>query len=226
MADLPFADRAEAGRLLGEELSRHKLGESPVVLALTRGGVPVGFEVADRLELPLDIIVARKIGVPWQPELAMGAIAGSIQVMEHRLIQQLGISEAEVEEVVERERTGIKRREELYRGGRPAIDLEGRTAIIVDDGLATGNTMLASVRYARTMKPARVIVAVPVGSREACALLRKEADENRVPRNTRVVLCGWRVVPQLPANRGCGSPESARRESSPPQEAARYPTCL
>lgn len=177
MIQLPFADRREAGQLLADELLRRKIDPKAIVLALTRGGVPVGFAVAQKLGIPLDIIVARKIGVPWQPELAMGAIAGSVRILDHSLIAQLGISAAEVDAVVEREMAEMKRREQLYRGDKPPLDLQGRTAIIVDDGLATGNTMLASVGYARTLKPAKIIVAVPVGSREACARLRNEAGE-------------------------------------------------
>jgi predicted phosphoribosyltransferase len=177
MVQLPFADRVEAGRLLAAELSLRKIARDAVILALTRGGVPVGFAVADRLHLPLDIIVARKIGVPWQPELAMGAIAGTAQFLDDRMIQGLGISDEDVEQIVAREQAEMKRREELYRGGKPAPDLHGKSAILIDDGLATGSTMLAAVRHARSLKPAKVIIGVPVGSEEAAARLRKEVDE-------------------------------------------------
>ena len=177
MMHLPFENRVEAGRLLAEELKRCRLDPRAAIFALTRGGVPVGFEVADRLRLPLDVIVARKIGVPWQPELAMGAIAGSVQVLDARLIEQLGIADEDVRSIIEREKAEVKRREELFRERGPAVDPEGRTAVIVDDGLATGSTMLASVRYARTLKPSKIIIAIPVGSREGCARLRGEADE-------------------------------------------------
>jgi putative phosphoribosyl transferase len=177
MVHLPFEDRIEAGRLLANELARQNPGSNAVVLALTRGGVPVGFEVADRLRLPLDIIVARKIGVPWQPELAMGAMAGATRILDENMIRELAISREDVEEIVAREQAEMQRREELFREGTPAISLQGRTAVIVDDGLATGNTMLAAVRYARSLKPAKVIIAVPVGSRESCKRLRKEVDE-------------------------------------------------
>lgn len=177
MIHLPFEDRVQAGRLLATELAPRNVDPNGVVLALTRGGVPVGFAVAEKLGLSLDIVVARKIGVPWQPELAMGAMAGSVQVLDDRMIAELGVSDADVKEIIEREKTEMKRREDLYRGGKPGLDLHGRTAFIVDDGLATGSTMLASVRHARTMKPGKVIVAVPVGSRDACNRLRKEADD-------------------------------------------------
>ncbi len=177
MVHLPFADRLEAGRLLAAELSRRGMGKNAVVLALTRGGVPVGFAVADRLHLPLDIVVARKLGVPWQPELAMGAIAGAERVLDEATIRELGISREDVEAVAAREEAEMKRREELYRAGLPAQDLEGRTAILIDDGLATGSTMLAAVRHVRGLKPAKIVIGVPVGSREACDRLREEAQE-------------------------------------------------
>ncbi len=177
MVHLPFADRLEAGRLLAAVPSLRKYTEGGIVLALTRGGVPVGFAVADRLHLPLDIIVVRKIGVPWQPELAMGAIAGTTRILDDRMIQELGIADEDVENIIAREQTEMKRREDLYREGKPALDLHGRVAILIDDGLATGSTMLAAVRHARSLKPAKVIVGVPVGSAEARRRLRKEVDE-------------------------------------------------
>jgi putative phosphoribosyl transferase len=177
MVHLPFADRVEAGRLLAKELSTREVDRNAVVVALTRGGVPVGSAVAKRLHLPLDVIVARKLGVPWQPELAMGAVAGSARVLDDRMIGELGISHQEVEEIIAREQAEMRRREELYRGGKPALDLHGRSAILVDDGLATGSTMLAAIRHVRSLEPARVIVAVPVGSGGACKRLREEADD-------------------------------------------------
>lgn len=177
MTHLPFADRREAGRLLASELaSRPNVGHG-VVLALPRGGVPVGFVIADRLQLPLDIIVVRKLGVPWQPELAMGAIAGKTRLLDYGLIQALGISAHAVETIVSQEQAEMRRREELYRRGEPSPDLHNRAAILIDDGLATGSTMAAAVRHVRTLHPARVIVAVPVGSQDACDRLRTEVDE-------------------------------------------------
>ncbi len=180
MVSLPFADRMEAGHLLARALNSRKIaqpGDPAVVLALTRGGVPVGFEVADRLRLPLDIVVARKLGVPWQPELAMGAITDGAQVLDAPMIRQLGISDEQVEDTIEREQAEMRRRQELYRGGKPALELLGRTAILVDDGLATGNTMLAAVRHVRSLKPAKVVIGVPVGSKEACDRLRGEVND-------------------------------------------------
>lgn len=177
MTHLPFAHRLEAGDLLGIELARRIPAGNAVVLALARGGVPVGFAVANRLGLPLDVIVARKLGVPWQPELAMGAIAGAARVLNEAMLAELEISSGEVESVIAREQAEMKRREKLYRAGQPPIDLAGKTAILVDDGLATGSTMLAAVRHARHLKSARIVVAVPVGSKEACDRLREEADD-------------------------------------------------
>ena len=177
MIHLPFADRPEAGDSLGIELSRRLPAEDALVLALARGGVPVGFAVAYRLGLPLDVVVVRKLGVPWQPELAMGAIAGRARVLNEGMLAELEISPDEVERVIAREQAEMKRREELYRGDRPVPDLAGRTVFLVDDGLATGSTMLAAVRHARSLRAANIVVAVPVGSGDACDHLRREADE-------------------------------------------------
>jgi len=176
MIQLPFEDRAEAGRLLGAELNQQRLSNA-IVLALPRGGVSVGFEVAKTLHAPLDTVVVRKLGVPWQPELAMGAIAGgSFQVLDYEMIAHLGVSAEEIERVIAKERAEGQRREKLYRGERPAPDVHSRTVVLVDDGLATGSTMLVAVRYVRSLRPARLIVAVPVGSREACARVAKEVE--------------------------------------------------
>ena len=152
MFHLPFAGRIEAGRLLAKELSSRRvdsLRDAPVVLALTRGGVPLGFEVADRLRIQLDIVVVDKLGVPWQPELAIGSIAGGSTILDDRMILQLGISAEDIEDIIAREQTVIKQREERYRGGNPELDLRGRSAILVDDGLATGSTMLSALRHVR-----------------------------------------------------------------------------
>jgi predicted phosphoribosyltransferase len=178
MIQLPFSDRTEAGRLLAAELGSHKLPPDVIVLALPRGGVPVGFEVAKALRAPLDVVVVRKLGVPWQPELAMGAIAGgSVEVLNEELIADLRVSRQEINAAVAKERAEVERREKLYRAGRPAPKLRGRAVLIVDDGLATGSTMLVATRYVRALKPAKIIIAIPVGSREACDRLRKEADD-------------------------------------------------
>jgi len=177
MVELPFADRFEAGRMLARQLSFHKVPHDAVVLALPRGGVPVGFAIAEQLDLPLDVVVARKLGVPWQPEVAMGAIAGSVRVLNEQLIKELGIDEEAVDAVVSREQAEAKRREELYRGGRPPLELRGRSVILVDDGIAMGSTMTAAARYVQSLKPTAVIIAVPIGSRQACMRLTSEVDD-------------------------------------------------
>jgi predicted phosphoribosyltransferase len=177
MVHLPFASRAEAGRLLAAEVALHKFAATPIVLALPRGGVPVGSVVAAQLHAPLDVVVVRKLGVPWEPELAMGAMAGSFCILNEQLIRELGIADAEVERIVAREQAEIERREKLYRGGRPAPGLRDRDVILVDDGLATGSTMLAAVRYVRSLSPASVMIAIPVGAVDSVRRLREEADD-------------------------------------------------
>jgi putative phosphoribosyl transferase len=178
MIQLPFADRAEAGRLLAAELDMLNLPANPIVLALPRGGLPVGLEVAKKLRAPLDVVIVRKLGVPWQPELAMGAIAsGSVQTLDQDLIRTLGVSPEEIDAVIAKERSEVERREKLYRKGRPALDLRGRTVLLVDDGLATGSTMLVAARYVRSLKPGRTLIAVPIASVQACQRLKEEADD-------------------------------------------------
>ena len=177
MVKLPFQDRADAGRLLGAELAMRQFAANRIVLALPRGGLLVGVEVAEALKAPLDLMVVRKLGVPWQPELAMGAIAGGTRVLDLPLIRDLRISDEEIEAVIASEAREMQRREELYRRGFPAPDLGGRTVVLVDDGLATGSTMVAAARHARSLHPQRLIVAVPVASSDACDRLKREADE-------------------------------------------------
>jgi putative phosphoribosyl transferase len=176
--DLPYRDRSEAGRLLAEELAHYKSKADVVVLGLTRGGVPVAAEVANALHAPMDVVVVRKLGVPFQPELAMGAIAGDdTQVLDKQLVYALDLTNEDVEGVITRERIELQRRERLYRGGRPALDLKQHTAILIDDGLATGSTMLAAVAFARKRQAKRIVMAVPVASVEALEKLREKVDE-------------------------------------------------
>jgi putative phosphoribosyl transferase len=178
MPHLPFRDRAEAGRVLGAKLSGRDWPKDSIVLGLPRGGVPVAFEVARALGLPLDVIVVRKLGVPGQPELAMGAIAsGGVRVLDQALIRLEGISQEDIDAVAAREGQEAERREQLYRAGRRTLELRDRTVILVDDGLATGSTMLAAVKCVKSLEPSSVIVAVPVASRQACVHLRQVADE-------------------------------------------------
>lgn len=176
--DLPYRDRIEAGRFLAAELAQYKSKPEVIVLGLTRGGVPVAAEVASALQAPLDVVVVRKVGVPFEPELAMGAIAGDgTQVLDRHVIHGLGVTDKDVAAVVAEERAEVERRERLYRGGRPLMDLKERTAILVDDGLATGSTMLAAVAFARKRLAKRIVMAVPIASMGAVEKLRAKVDE-------------------------------------------------
>lgn len=174
-----FLDRADAGRRLAALVrERYEGAERVVVLALPRGGVPVAFEVARALQAPLDLFTVRKLGVPGHEELAMGAIAtGGVRVVNESVTDYLGISPEVIERVAAREQEELERRERAYRGERPAPELEGRTVLLVDDGLATGSTMRAAARALRMKRPARVVVAVPVAARETCEEFRMEVDE-------------------------------------------------
>jgi predicted phosphoribosyltransferase len=173
-----FHDRQSAGRELAQALQRLNLSGELLVLGVPRGGVPVAFEVAQALAAPLDVLVVRKIGAPSQPELAIGAIAsGGIVVHEPEAVSYLAISESLFQRLLQHERVELERRERAYRGGRPPLHLQRRTVILVDDGLATGATMLAAVRAAQAAGAALVIVAAPVASKEAVALLRPAADQ-------------------------------------------------
>jgi putative phosphoribosyl transferase len=173
-----FRDRTEAGQVLASRLMRYAGREDVLVLGLPRGGVPVAFEVARALHAPLDIFLVRKLGVPGHEELAMGAIAsGGVRVVNEEVVRALGISDEEINQVAAAEQQELKRRENAYRRGRPAADLRGKTIILVDDGLATGSTMRAAVAAVRQQQPARVVVAVPVGSRETCEEFQTVADE-------------------------------------------------
>jgi putative phosphoribosyl transferase len=173
-----FRDRTDAGRQLAEKLMHYADRDDVIVLALPRGGVPVGAEVADALGAPLDVFLVRKLGVPGQEELAMGAIAsGGVRVLNDQVIRLLRPSPAVIDRVAAAEQWELDRREREYRGGRPPLDVRGKTVILVDDGLATGSTMRAAVAAVRKLGPDRVVVAVPVGAAETCADFEGEADE-------------------------------------------------
>ena len=177
-ATLPFADRAAAGEALARSLLRYAGRSDVTVLGLPRGGVPVAAAVAAALNAPLDVFTVRKVGVPGHRELAMGALAsGGAQVLNHELIAELDIPEVAVGRVIAEEERELKRREQVFRAGREPLDIAGRIAILVDDGLATGSTMHAAVLAIRELGPSRVVVAVPVGSVEACGKLERVADE-------------------------------------------------
>jgi putative phosphoribosyl transferase len=173
-----FRDRTEAGQQLAQELSAYADKPDVLVLALPRGGVPVAYEVARTLHAPLDILVVRKLGVPGQEELAMGAIAsGGVYLLNRAVVELENISEQTLREVARRELKEIERRNQLYRGDRPLPIIKDRTVIMVDDGLATGSTMHAAVRVLRRQSPKRLVVAVPVGAEQTCGQFRDEVDE-------------------------------------------------
>jgi predicted phosphoribosyltransferase len=173
-----YRHRRHAGQVLARSLTGYARRGDVTVLALPRGGVPVAFEVARALELPMDLFLVRKLGVPGNEELAMGAVAsGGVRVLNSNVINVLCIDEATIEAETRAEQAELARREALYRGARPPPGLKGRSVILVDDGLATGATMLAALKALKAQEPARVVVAVPAAPRELCEQLRHEADE-------------------------------------------------
>jgi putative phosphoribosyl transferase len=171
-----FQDRVEAGRKLSEALG-HLEGEEVVVLGVPRGGVEVAAEVAAEHRWPLDIVVPRKVGAPFNPELGLGAIAPGVRVLDDRMLRSLGVSEEYLEKEIRDQEEEIHRRTEAYRRGKKPATLEERTVAVVDDGIATGGTAVAAVRWAKAQGAKRVILAVPVAPREAVEKLSKEADE-------------------------------------------------
>ena len=173
-----YQDRHDAGKKLAERLSAYAHRPDVLVLALPRGGVPVAYEVARRLNAPLDAFIVRKLGVPDYEELAMGALAsGGIRVLNNDVIHTLHIPKSVIEEVAATEQRELKRREQLYRDGRPTPDVKGRTVILIDDGLATGATMRAALQALQYQQPDRLIVAVPVAAPQTCLELLSEADD-------------------------------------------------
>jgi putative phosphoribosyl transferase len=173
-----FRDRTEAGQLLAERLREYEKRPETIVLALPRGGVPVGYEIATQLGLPLDVFVVRKLGVPGQPELAMGAIAsGGVRVLNEDVLRAMPYAAANVAEITAEETQEVARRERDYRQDRPRPELDGRTVILVDDGLATGATMLAGIAALRQQEPAQIVVAVPVCPPETLVEIERVADE-------------------------------------------------
>ena len=171
-------NRIEAGRRLAAELAPYRGRPGLVVLALPRGGVPVAFEVARALHAPLDVLLVRKLGLPWQPELAIGAIAsGGIRVLDTALIEDLGIPGKMIEQIADDEKRTLDQRELLYHNGQPPLELAHGTVIVVDDGIATGSTMRAALQAVRQRQPDHVVVAAPVISVSAYDLLRGDADE-------------------------------------------------
>lgn len=184
-----FRDRQEAGRLLAQSLDDYVKKPDVIVLALPRGGVPVAYEVAEVLNAPLDVLLVRKLGVPGQEELALGAIAsGGTQVLNEDVVGYLNITDETIAEIARRELRELERREQLYRGGHPAPKLDGCTVILVDDGLATGSTMRAAVAAVRRQHPARIVVAVPVAAVSVCEFFDQ-------PTEGIVCVCGKAVEP-------------------------------
>lgn len=171
-----FVNRVEAGKRLAEALD-HLAGEDVVVLGVPRGGVEVAAEVAVQHGWPLDVVIPKKVGAPFNPELGLGAIAPGVRVLDQRMLETLGVSEEYLEEEVRAQEDEIRRRTETYRRGRQSLQLAGKTAVVVDDGIATGGTAIAAVRWAKVQGARRVILAVPVAPREAAVKLAKEADE-------------------------------------------------
>jgi putative phosphoribosyl transferase len=178
MAEGRFQDRTDAGRRLAVELADYGNRPDVLVLGLPRGGVPVAYEVAQALGAPLDVFVVRKLGVPGHEELAMGAIAsGGVRVVNQDVVEELGISDEALDEVTRAELRELERRERAYRGDRPPPAVRGRTVILIDDGLATGSTMLAAVTAVKGANPKAVVVAVPVAAPETCQALRSHVDD-------------------------------------------------
>jgi predicted phosphoribosyltransferase len=173
-----FRDRSEAGRLLAERLRSYASYPNVIVLALPRGGVPVGYEVAKALGAPLDVFLVRKLGVPGYQELAMGAVAsGGVRVLNDHVVQGLQIPEYVINAVAAWEQQELARRERVYRDDRPEPDVKGRNVILVDDGLATGSTMLAAIQALRQQQPARIVMAVPTAPSETCQQMRAQVDD-------------------------------------------------
>ena len=173
-----FTNRTEAGRVLARLLTRFANRPDVIVLGVPRGGVPVAFEVAAALSAPLDIFVLRKLGVPGHEELAFGAIANrGVRILDSDVINGLGLSQLDIEIVTAAEKQELKRREGIYRGGRPALDVHGFVVILVDDGIATGSSIRAAIRAIRQMNPARIVIATPVAPASTCNRLRLEVDE-------------------------------------------------
>lgn len=173
-----FIDRRDAGLQLAERVAPLVEGADAVVLALPRGGVPVALEVAARIGAPLDVLLVRKLGVPWQPELAFGAVStGGVMVLNEDVLGALRLDQGEIDRVVEAERAELERRGQLYRGGRPPVEVKGRTVVVVDDGIATGSTVRAALRALEARGAERTIVAAPVAAPDTVERLMRDADD-------------------------------------------------
>jgi putative phosphoribosyl transferase len=222
-----FANRRSAGVALAKALKRLQLPDNPEILALPRGGVPVGFEIAQALRVPLNVMVVRKIGMPGQPELAIGAIAsGGVIVREPGVEGRLRLAGIAFDELMQAELRELERRERAYRGDKPALHLAGRTVLIVDDGLATGATMLAAVRSARNAGAVRIVALAPVASDEAAALVGGEVEETvflKVPAYLNSVGEWYDEFPQLTDAEVCELLDTAARFAAPSSRKRRTP---
>ncbi len=220
-----FKDRVEAGLHLARELTAYASRSDVLVLALPRGGVPVGYEVARALNAPLDVLVVRKLGLPGQEELAMGAIAsGGVRVLNEDVVQYIGVSDEVIEKVAVSEREELERRDRSYRGERPPPNIAGQTVILVDDGLATGSTMKAAARAVRAQKPAKLVVAVPVSAQSTCRELRDEVDEiicDMMPEPFQAVGLWYEDFPQMTDEEVRELLEQARSERASAASAKR-----
>jgi putative phosphoribosyl transferase len=215
-----FRDRADAGRRLATKLLHYR-DENPIVLALPRGGVVVGFEIARALHAPLDVIVARKLGAPGREEMGIGAIApGGVRVLDEQAVQWFGITEAQLQRIVARETEEMNRRLLLYRGDRPLPDVQDRTAILVDDGLATGVTARAAILWLRQQRPRRLVVAMPVCASETVGRVRAEVDDlicASTPPHFRAVGLWYRDFEQTTDQEVIDLLERAATEANAPQ---------
>lgn len=226
----PFLDRAEAGRRLASKLEEYRGRLDVIILGLPRGGVPVAFEIAQHLHAPLDVVVVRKVGVPWQPEMAMGAVAsGGIRILDQALIRSLNLSNYFVYGTIAKEEEEIERRERLFREACPAPELADRTVILVDDGAATGSTMLAAVEAVRRQHPKKIVIAVPVVSRDAYARFEAEAGKCiclMIPHPFLAVGRWYKTFPQVSDDEvqqllTCSRIHTAEKESLQQSSAAR-----
>ena len=222
----PFRDREDAGRRLAERLSRYR-DECPVVFALPRGGVPVGYEISRALGVPLEVLVARKLGAPGQPEFGIGAVApGGVRILNEEVVRRLGIPDAYVERITERETAEVERRLRHFRGGRPEPEVRRRIAILVDDGLATGVTARAAIKALRHLEPRRLVLAAPVCAAQTAELLDPEVDELvclEAPPDLGAIGFWYRDFSQTTDEEVIELLESARREHEEPGSTEERP---
>ncbi len=211
-----FDDRSNAGRQLAEKLKEIKY-KNLLILALPRGGVPIGYEVAQVLHAPLDVIVARKVGLPWNPELGIGAIAPGVQIVDETSLKSRDLTRTDLKNIIEQEQEELKRRILLYRGNEELPNVTGKTVILVDDGLATGITARAAIKAIQQLKPAKLILAVPVGASETVTLLKELVDELiclEIPPHFYAVSTFYRRFPQVSDEEVIGLLRSSHQNNS------------